>query len=825
MGGHLAGCLLLLFLCSGLVPVTAAETTDRPPSTTPSATTTAVPTLAPVTVVGVAAEGIDGRSELTGDVLPALPQKNSSITETITILPRVQIGEGQRTSENAGEILPPLISISGGRAYENNYTVDGLNINSLLDPLSGNTYAESIRDIPSHPQRSFIHQDLIDSVKVYDSNIPARYGGFLGGVIAAETRQPAAALGARVNLRTTRDSWTRFHISADRLEDFNRSEDHLIQPRFTKYDAGLEVDLPLNETMAVLAAYKILRSNLEIVNIDDWETKSKTLENYFLKYAWQPRTPFAIELTAEYTPSEEEFFIENTRDSDIEIDRGGFSIGGKLTGDLSFGVLEASLAYLYNESSRKASPLHFFWPSQTPSKPWGEEYGLPYSAEGGYGDVDQEEESYQARVDFVANPLPVSQVVNTFNMGIEFSHDDAVTDRRQPVYEHALNRAELDAAVVCSETDVACIDGEAYFRERRLYDTEHQQAKINSLALYLDDLVEIGRFSFRPGVRVTYDDFMENFDAAYRFAASWDLFGHGTTRLKGGFNRYYGRPLLTYKLREGRRPYQKQVRTINPDGTLTDWAPDADQSLIGYNYSTLDTPYSDEKNIGLVQSLFHGNLELNYLERDNHDQFAKDLLTTEVDGRSVFGWQLNNNGSSKYKSTKISWERQWRDHYFNINYTHSDQETSNESYDETFDEDDLETSVWYQGQLIRLSDLPRSDYNREDMLNIIYTGRLPWNLTFTNVTRYRSGYEALEDTRENITLDSGERYDVYDWVKHSDYWIFDWRLAWQTKTFRNQSMVLSLEIDNVFDRTPAINSAGDLYELGRQFWLGMTYSF
>lgn len=79
-----------------------------------------MPTLEQVTVVGQAEDLLTGSSQLSGETLQQLPRKNSSLTETITVLPRVQIGEGQRTSENAGEILPPRISISGGRAYENN---------------------------------------------------------------------------------------------------------------------------------------------------------------------------------------------------------------------------------------------------------------------------------------------------------------------------------------------------------------------------------------------------------------------------------------------------------------------------------------------------------------------------------------------------------------------------------------------------------------------------------------------------------------------------------------------------------------------------------
>ncbi|MBW2689342.1 MAG: TonB-dependent receptor plug domain-containing protein, partial [Deltaproteobacteria bacterium] len=260
-----------------------------------------IPTLDQVTVVGQAEDQITGKSELAGDILHQLPKKNSSITEAITILPRVQIGEEQRTSENAGEILPPLISISGGRAYENYYAVDGVGLNSLIDPLADNQNA--IDAVPGHPQRAFIHQDLIDSVTVYDSNIPARYGRFIGGVVDARTRMPSEELGGNVSLRTTRDSWTEFQIDSGDRDDFDDSNSFNQQPRFEKYDGGVELDVPINDQMGFLGSYKRIQSELKLIHFDDWTKQDKTLETFLLKYAWLPNTPYALELTGSYTPS------------------------------------------------------------------------------------------------------------------------------------------------------------------------------------------------------------------------------------------------------------------------------------------------------------------------------------------------------------------------------------------------------------------------------------------------------------------------------------------------------------------------------------------
>jgi hypothetical protein len=239
-------------------------------------------------------------------------------------------------------------------------------------------------------------------------------------------------------------------------------------------------------------------------------------------------------------------------------------------------------------------------------------------------------------------------------------------------------------------------------------------------------------------------------------------------------------------------------------------------------YSELDTPFSDEWNIGIIQKVFGGTLELNYLERDNKDQFARERIT-EDDGTRYY--ILNNNGSSQYESVKAMWERQWLNHYVNINYTYTDQVTSNESYDDTFDEEDIIDQVWYDGSLVFTNELPRADFYRKHAFTVIYTGRLPYGFTFTNIAKYLGSYESVEDTKQDITTPSGETFDIYAKVEKPDFWVVDWRLDWEKKTWTDQQLVLSLEVNNVFNRTPPAGDSDNTFELGRQFWLGMTYKF
>jgi hypothetical protein len=782
-----------------------------------------VPTLKQVTVIGQSEDFITGSSELTGATLRQLPKKNSSLTESITLLPRVQIGEEQRTSENAGEILPPLISISGGRAYENYYSVDGVGLNSLIDPLADNQNAAN--EVPGHPQRAFIHQDLIDSVTVYDSNIPARYGRFVGGVVDAKTRRPSNEIGGNLSIRTTRDSWTEFTINSEDREDFDNSSSFSQQPRFEKYDGGIELDIPINEEMGFLGAYKRIQSELKLKHFGDWTKHDKTLETFFLKYAWAPETPYSLELTASHTPSEEDYFLKDTKNSDFTIERGGYSINGVFQGDGSLGSYELTAAYLESENTRDAPTSFYNW-RITPSKNWGAALDLTRSREGGFGDIENTEESFQFRADFLSTTFMTGPLSHVINFGTEYTWDQGELDRKDTSYTHS--SSILSSEVVCAQNDPACVDGEQYFGRRNVYLSQKQDADINSFATYLEDLTTIGPIELRLGARVSHDDFMNNTDVAYRSAGSWDILQNGKTILIGGYNRYYGETLLTYKLREAIVPFYREARSLDPvSNELSEWSFDRAFTVTVDKYSELDTPYSDEWTIGVAQQVLGGTLELNYLERKNRDQFAREKITEVIDGKDTNFYVLNNNGSSEYESVKVSWDRQWRNHYLNVNYTYSDQDSSNESYDDTFDEEDLVEDIWYDGKIVDSDELPRLDYNREHMLNIIYTGRLPWNFTFTNVTRYLGEYDDLvrlttaEKTAQGIPTD----LTAYEDATRTDYWIFDWRLDWEKAISPGKNLIVSLEVNNVFDRTPPSGPADDTYELGRQFWLGMTYNF
>ena len=102
-----------IFVCFGSIAFASeqgpefATATDESPAT--------VPLLEPVVVVGTVESRVSGKSILDKNLLSSLPTGNGTVEELVVLMPGVQASDDSNTSFQGGEILPPLLSISGGR--------------------------------------------------------------------------------------------------------------------------------------------------------------------------------------------------------------------------------------------------------------------------------------------------------------------------------------------------------------------------------------------------------------------------------------------------------------------------------------------------------------------------------------------------------------------------------------------------------------------------------------------------------------------------------------------------------------------------------------
>jgi hypothetical protein len=789
-----------------------------------------VPVLAPVTVIGTLESKATGKSTIKGDVIQKLPRGNGSINEILEVLPDVQLSDTHNTSYTGGEILPPSVSISGGRVYQNNFTIDGVSNNSLLDPVADNP--NYVNDVPGHAQEVYVDSDLVGEITVYDCNIPARYGGFTGGVVDVKTKNPGPAFGGKIFYRTTRDSWTRFHVDEEEEYDFEHSKSYQKQPKFEKHHAGVDLNIPVSRNAGLLTSCRILYSEIPLYHLGQSKQQTRRLENYFLKYVHDISDDDYLDLFMTYTPYRGEYFIQDAKNSDFDIEEGGYAIGADYRHFFDAGELQLVGAFRASENTRHA-PQHWRLWATTDTKDWGRLADSDFSGEGGFGTIEKRQTGVNFEGNFAFDVFFTGSVTHQFNVGLDYERIRGAYDRRETTYVY--KQAKLTPDIICDGDSFDCVEREQFFTYRNVYEASSTSASINQYSIHLDDLIHLKRLGLRPGIRISYDDYMRNLTFASRFAATLDVFGDDRTVLTAGLNRYYGRTLLTYKLREARKPFRSETRT-SYHNRPTEWEPDSFQGVNVAQFSELETPYSDEAAIGLDQSLLGGRLSVKYVERKGKDEFAREYGAVQPDGLRYY--TMNNNGSSRHESYRISWERMWDKHFLSINATYQESTTSNEDYDAALEDDELEDRVWHDGKIIYKSELPRNDYNRPYVANLTYIAELPLGFTFTNFTKYRSGYRNLEDTGEEKAIPEGQRridpltgeeiYEalaVYDEVKQSDVVLFDWKITWQNAFFKKQDLLLNLEIYNVFDEKAHAGSSHNEYEMGRQFWAGLEYLF
>ncbi len=528
--------IFVVFLLSHIfLPVYADDTT---------------PTLAPVTVTGIAEDRLSGKSTLFSEQIEFLPRNDGSINDLLIVLPGVQTGEMDNTSLQGGEILPSNLSISGGRFYDNSFIIDGVGNNSLLDPAENDS--EAINDLPGHPQELFVDPDLIAAISVYRSNIPVEFGGFTGGAVDAETRMPGDVFAGHVDVRTTRSSWTSFHLDDKYKDAFDDSHSVTQQPSFRKYDGGISFDLPLNEKFGILTAYSHTYSKIPLYHFGETKTQRRELENYFMKLAYTPSEQTMLALTFMQAPYAEERFRETSQGSEIrnswyELDGNSYRLTAEGRHNFDLGVWELTGGYKYSENKRNAPKDFYNWRTTSAAwnGDWSKDWGtLSQSKEGGYGDLETSQQSETFATSFAFDEVMTGPVAHDVKLGYGFERITGTFERRETSYVYTVAPSGVGTNLVCLNDD-ACIDGEQFAGFRVVYTSDSINETINAHHAYLQDSLRFRRVTLRPGIRYDTDNFQDNDDLDLRIAASFDLFGSGKTLLIGGVNRYHGRSLLT----------------------------------------------------------------------------------------------------------------------------------------------------------------------------------------------------------------------------------------------------------------------------------------
>ncbi|NRA82595.1 MAG: TonB-dependent receptor plug domain-containing protein [Gammaproteobacteria bacterium] len=834
----------------------------------------------------------EGSYTLDNDLIKDYRFGNGNLNDILGILPGVQYGESALNSSNVSNIKPSEVSLSGAQGHQSSYNIDGVNNNSRLSTGNAEADRNLLQDVTGHSQSTFVNLDLLDSIEVYDSNIPAKYGQFSGGLVNVHTTKATDKPTFGITYRQTATDWTQFHVIKGPSQTASRE---VVIPQFNKQSLNLYLTTPLSADSGLVAQFQWLKSEEIRDQLGTAKNQQQTNGNMLLKYHYNVTINDEITLNAYYAPYQGEYFDANAKNSDFNIKGGGYSVSGQWIHDDNWGDITTKIGFNRSENS-KTSPNYWFTWDNINGKPWGNYNNSIISLEGGYGDIDKIQQTVNLSSDLNLIMPTILGAQSLLNLGVEISQQQQQFNRLTDsiLYNGAFPKPGINCGSYtfdCIETqfkqpvseleqqlgrpidysngddmliyDANVIQAGQFFTTRQLAPKSNVSVTVNNLALYGELSLDYAQLNVVAGVRYDYNDFFEQHNIAPRFRMSLDVFDDQRHQITTGFNRYYQADLTHYKLNQAMTPMHQEVRHSYLNQPQS-WQAELTSTGYLYRFTETKTPYSDEFSLAYRYQLLGGTLEAKWLNRYNK-QAVNRTKSYNDDGQAILTG--TNAGSSHYQRYSLSWMAKFDQQHIELNFSKASNTVDQASFDRlvSYDENKQQTYagtensddsdlVFFQyeelvynkrinqlepktkSELISRHDLAleSQDYNRPYIANASWgIDVAQWQISLQ--ARYVSGQEAVYATGlmlaaklETSTCDgckiSEKSYPLYAKYDRPSYWQLNGSLKYNWDVTPQDRIVLSFEGQNILNqRSYQIGPLGNGSELGRRFWLGISY--
>lgn len=807
---------------------------------------------------------LENRSDGSGDInavlktLPNVQWQNDATSDGGTSLAREQ------------DLRPLEVSISGGKIYDNNFLLDGVEINRIdgsmgdaADLLEDNDQRPNLNNVyGGHSQSVYVPPEILDSVVVRDSNVSAEYGRFQGGIVEYTTKSPAMdRIHGGFSASYQSSDMVNYHIAT---EDGTNPNDRK-PPEFYKDRESFWLSGPLNERWGAMAS--VSRSHswgekqraYQYVEQADVETESFS-ETYLAKLTGDTDIGRFV-LQSVYTPYRQDWDSSEVLQGAVSVlGNGSSSLLGYSNDFGDWGVLkgvsvssQASLNLSHTGRDGETDTSYNYsvtYPdAPTPFVATGLDMCRPdptnprtFCRIGTYGDLYQDQQDlaykFQSKATLFGNALKV---------GGGAKRVDVMRERPQDVvfYSTTTRQTEMANPISCADPDdETCIESTAgnedgqYFDRRNISPAYRRSAHVANFDLFAEYAIDWGRLDLDLGLRADYETYQQNLNVAPRLSASLEAF-KGVT-LTGGYGRYYANSMLAYAIRDAIPRSYNETRTdaagvvSSATGGPGGWSDGSSASSNSSLAEDLRTPYTDEFSVGVAieDPLLGGMLRLKGLRRFGRDQFARKENSS---GSPTFTGinTLTNDGVSEYTSASLEYAKVWNGLDWGLlesvglsgSLTWADRSASNDTY---YGDNDDDIYIYYKGVSYNGATFGAVTGNLDIPIRatlalntVLWDGRLDlW--TNANVT---FGYTGVIDSGSNITF-AGFVHDVYEDYRYKPTVTFNAGGTLTVAENRYGKADLEFRIDNVLDDIGNANASTSYpYKRGRSYWAGLNYTF
>lgn len=764
-------------------------------------------------------------------------QSDGDLNKLMQTLPNIQFSDadGRVTMASIIDLRPSNVSISGGRYYDNNFQVDGLNTNNLQDSYNQNIHSSS--EVVAHPQTAVVNPALVESLAVYTSDVPAEFGSFTGGVVSAKLRDPSGRFGGGFSFGYESSGMTHYLIAPENIAPANPEK-----PKFERQAASLYADLPLGRRTSALLSWSrniaTINNTTRFASYGVIEAKSRTVsDNFLLKATHRLGEETTFRFTSMLSPYETE-----NREQDLKTSHNSsWTNKAELTRRTSRWTAEASAALLLADNSRGAPDDIYTY------KNFGANDLVNWVADsqtvgirGGIGSLDSDQRDLPLSLKYTLKATATGEI----SAGGDYTYTQARRSRPKDssAYRHQTTVGVVPNPLVASgdgPNDLTVLTGEQGLNFRIISPAYHSKVQLQAVdawAQWSDHGKVLNMpWNYRAGTRYDYTDFLKNHDLAHRLTG--ELTPLRWLTFRAGASRYYTRSLLAYKIREGDPSTSSYTRTgRNENGKLVfyaaDWKLSSVSNPIRYSNANLATPYSDELSLGSTFDLgAFGTLDVTGLERRNRDEFSRSALTAIViNGVSQNGYKMTNNGFTHYRSASADWRKSWANHTVRLGGTFSKTETTTEEYFDQDTEPTLSPIVAYNGKLVSRASVSRIRANFARPSYVNYSWSSAWfnrRLSVDLFGRWTPAYTRIDLPASSTITINGTKYDAFVDTAIPSGLVTNVNVAWVAFKTDRGTVTLEAKVSNLLDRLPYAEGATNAapYQEGRAFWAGVRYAY